>query len=71
MSNLIVLIAALVIAWLIFTWVLNVLKATLTTAFVVAIIAAALSIIVGIGPSDLFNQVLNLPQTLLDLVRGQ
>ncbi|MGA1263315.1 MAG: hypothetical protein ACO331_05325 [Prochlorothrix sp.] len=71
MSNLIVLISALVVAWLIFTWVLNVLKATLTTAFVVAIIAAALSIIVGIGPSELFNQVINLPQTLLDLVRGQ
>ncbi|MEB3273540.1 MAG: hypothetical protein ACO4AI_13410 [Prochlorothrix sp.] len=69
--NLLVLVSALVIAWLIFTWVLKVLKATLTTAFIVAFIAAALYIMVGIGPTELLGQLLNLPQALLEMIQGR
>jgi hypothetical protein len=68
--DLILFLSALVIAWLIFMWVLKVLKATLTTAVVVAAIAAALYIVVGIGPQDLWNQIWSLPQMLMEWVSG-
>ncbi|WP_016922669.1 hypothetical protein [Prochlorothrix hollandica] len=69
--NLIILISALAVAGLIFVWVLNILKATLSTALVVAFIVAALYIIVGVGPQELLGVLLSLPQTLMDLVLGR
>lgn len=51
--NLIVIVAAVVVAWLIFTWLIKVLKASISTAFTIAIIALILQIFLGIG----FDQV--------------
>lgn len=56
-------VAALVVAWLIFTWLLKVVKTTLTTALFVAFIILGL-LLVGIGPQELLQQVLQLPQQL-------
>lgn len=53
----ILLIAALFIAFLIFTWLLKVVKATISTALTVAFIVLLVQLFFGIGPSDLWNQI--------------
>lgn len=55
--------AALVVAWLIFTWLLKIVKTTLSTALFIALIVLGL-LLVGIGPQELLQQVLQLPQQL-------
>ncbi|AFY65744.1 hypothetical protein [Geitlerinema sp. PCC 7407] len=55
--------AALVVAWLIFTWLLKVVKTTLSTALFIALVVLGL-LFVGIGPQELLQQVLQIPQQL-------
>ena len=55
--NLIVLIAAVVLSFLIFTWLLQVAKATLTTALTVAFLVLLLQLIFGVGPNELWQQI--------------
>lgn len=61
--ELIILIAAGAVAWLAFTWLLRVVKTTLKTAFLVAVIVMVLAI-VGIGPDQLWQAMTELPQQL-------
>ncbi|HEY9845344.1 MAG TPA: hypothetical protein V6D03_04020 [Candidatus Caenarcaniphilales bacterium] len=70
MSALVLFVAALVVSALLFTWLLKVVKATLSTALWVAAIALLLQLIFGIGPTELWQQVLQVPQQLWDLVTG-
>jgi hypothetical protein len=69
--NWILLISAIVIAWLVITWLLNVVKTTLTTAFTVAAIVTVLYLLVGIGPQQIWDQILSLPQLVLERIQGQ
>ena len=55
--------AALVVAWLIFTWLLKVVKTTLSTALFIALVVLGL-LFVGIGTQELLQQVLQIPQQL-------
>lgn len=55
--EIILLLAALVITWLIFTWLVKVVKASVTTALTVAAIVLALQIGLGIGPGQLWQQL--------------
>jgi predicted PurR-regulated permease PerM len=66
--DLIVLIAALIVAWLIFTWLVKVLKASIGTALAIAAIILVLQIAFGVNPQQLWEQVNNLPQTLQQLL---
>ena len=68
--NLVLLIAAIVVSVLVFTWVLKVLKATLSTAITIAAIVLILQLVFGIGPSQLWQQVSQVPQYLWQLVTG-
>lgn len=63
--EILLLLAALAIAWLVFTWLVKVLKTSVQTAFTVAVILVVLQVTLGIGPQDLWNAFINLPQTLL------
>lgn len=65
-TDLIILIAAMVVAWLIFKWLLNVVKASLSTAMTIAVVVLVLQLVFGIGSQDLWQQVRELPQTLLN-----
>jgi len=69
--NPILLIAAILIAWLVFTWLLRVVKTTLKTAFVLAIIVLGLQVIIGIGPDQLLQAVLDLPRLFQEVLSGQ
>ena len=66
--ELIIFLAALVVAWLIFTWLLKVAKASISTALAIAVIVLMLQLVFGIGPQELLQQVRQLPQVLWQLV---
>jgi len=55
--EIVILIGALVVSFLVFTWLLRVAKATFKTAMRVAIILLILQLVFGIGPQALWEQV--------------
>ena len=63
-TDLIVIIAAILIAWLIFTWSIKVLKASISTALSIAIIALILQIFLGIGWEEVWQQLVQFSQTI-------
>ena len=65
--ELITLIAALVVSWLVFTALLKIVKTTATTAIAIAAIILALQIIFGIDLQDLWQQLVRLPQAVWQL----
>ncbi|NJM65984.1 MAG: hypothetical protein HC851_10105 [Acaryochloris sp. RU_4_1] len=69
--NPILLIAAILISWLVFTWLLRVAKTTLKTAFLIAAVVLGLQLILGIGPDQVWQTIKELPQLIQNLVSGQ
>lgn len=69
--ELIIIIAALIVSWLVFTALIKLLKTTVSTAIAIAAIVLILQLLFGIAPNDLVQQVLHLPQTLWHLVTGK
>ncbi|MFM7547122.1 MAG: hypothetical protein ACKO3I_11570, partial [Synechococcales cyanobacterium] len=62
---------ALIVSWLVFTWLIRVFKTTAMTALSIAAIILILQVVFGIGPQQLWNEVSRLPQTLLELLSGK
>ena len=60
----VLLIAALVISFFIFTWLMRVVRATLSTAVTIALIALVLQLVFGIGPQELWRQFVDFWQGL-------
>jgi uncharacterized protein YacL len=69
-TNLILLIAALIVAWIIFRALLNVLKTAITTVIAIVVIIVILMFF-GFSPEDLIQEVNNLPKTLEELFNTQ
>lgn len=69
--ELIVLIAAVVVSWLVFTALMKLVKTTVSTAIAIAAIVLILQLFFGIGPDRLFEQIVQLPQMLWSLFTGQ
>jgi predicted PurR-regulated permease PerM len=67
-ASLISFVAALILAWLVFTWLLKVVKASITTAVTMAIIVAVLQLVFGIGLEQVLQQIIQLPETILKLL---
>ena len=65
-TEIIVLIAALIVAWIVFRALLGVLKTAISTAIAVFVIVVILNFF-GITPEDLIREITNLPQTLMRL----
>ncbi|MBE9067508.1 hypothetical protein IQ260_12650 [Leptolyngbya cf. ectocarpi LEGE 11479] len=53
----VVVIGAVFISILVFTWLLNVVKATLKTAFLAALILLGLQLFFGIGPNVIWETI--------------
>ncbi len=70
-ADLIVLIAALVVSFLVFTWLLKIVKTAFSTAVAIAILLLLVQIFLGIGPVDLWQQGTALLQNLWESVRPQ
>jgi hypothetical protein len=68
--SLVLLIAAVVIACLVFTLLVKVVRATIGTAIIIAIIVLVLQLVFGIGPSQVISQVNQFFQSLWQLVTG-
>jgi ABC-type multidrug transport system permease subunit len=68
--NLILLIAAIVVSFLIFTWLIKVVKATITTALLIALIVFGVQILFGIGPNEIWDQVKGLWEWLWRSLTG-
>ncbi|PLZ99880.1 hypothetical protein CEN50_05535 [Fischerella thermalis CCMEE 5268] len=58
---------ALIVAWLIFTILVKVVKTTVKTAFFIAAIIVLLQVGYGIGPQEMWNYIVQLPQKLPQL----
>lgn len=68
--NLILVIAAIVISFLVFTWLIRVVKATIGTAIAIAILVLVLQLFFGIGPGQVWEQVSQIPQAIWQFVTG-
>lgn len=68
--DLLILIAALIVSWLIFTALIKVLKTTVSTAIAIAAIVLVLQLAFGVNPQDLWQQITQLPQTLWHTITG-
>ncbi|WP_293341703.1 hypothetical protein [Microcoleus sp. CAWBG58] len=69
--ELIILIASLLVSWLVFNWAFKVLKASAGTAIAIAAIVLAMQLLFGIGPNQLFQHIIHLPQTLGKIFFGR
>ncbi|MDJ1177273.1 hypothetical protein PJF56_00180 [Roseofilum sp. BLCC_M91] len=67
-TDLILLIAALIVSWLIFTWLVKIVKLTVGTALTLAGIILILQLLFGINPNQLWQQIINLPQIVLNWI---
>ncbi len=66
--DLIILIAALIVAWLVFTALIRVVKTTLSTALTIAAIVLILQIGFGVQPQQLWQQLVQLPQIIREVL---
>ncbi|MDM9380883.1 hypothetical protein QUB80_09225 [Chlorogloeopsis sp. ULAP01] len=55
---------ALIIAWIVFTILIKVIKTTVKNALIIAAVIVLLQVGYGIGPQDIWNQIVKLTQTL-------
>lgn len=60
--ELITLIAALIVSWLVFTALIKVVKTTIQTAIAIAAIILILQLAFGIAPQTLWQQITQLPE---------
>jgi predicted PurR-regulated permease PerM len=64
-AELITLIAALIVSWLVFTWLLKVVKASIKTALTIAVLVLILQFVFGIHIEQIVQQILQLPEIIL------
>jgi len=67
--NWFLIIAAVFVTWVVFNWLVNVLKTTLTTAFTIAAILLVLQLAIGIGPQQLLDTVMSLPRLAIEALQ--
>ncbi|NJN75602.1 MAG: hypothetical protein HC796_04480 [Synechococcaceae cyanobacterium RL_1_2] len=68
--DLIVVVGALLITFLVFRWLIGVIKMSVTTAFTIAIIVFGLQLAFGIAPTQVWQQITNIPQLIQDVFGG-
>lgn len=55
--NLVLLIGAVIVSFLVFTWLIKVVKATVGTALLLAFVILVLQLVFGIGPNEVLQQI--------------
>lgn len=68
--ELIPLIAAIIVAWLVFTGLVKILKASINTAVSIALIMLVVQLVWGIGPQEVWQQLLELPETVKSIFQS-
>jgi len=69
--ELIILIAALIVSWLVFTALIKVVKTTVSTAIAIAAIVLVLQLVFGVRPQDLWQEITQLPEIVWHLFTGK
>ena len=69
-TDLLILITALIVSWLVFTALIKLVKTTVSTAIAIAAIVLVLQLGFVINPQDLWQQITQLPQILWHVVTG-
>ena len=69
-TDLLILLAALIVSWLVFTALIKIVKTTVSTAITIAAIVLGLQLVFGINPQDLWQQITQLPEILWHVVTG-
>ena len=64
------LVFALIVSFVVFTWLIKVVKATVTTAFTIALIVLALQILFGLGPQDIVQAFSDFWRRLWQTISG-
>lgn len=67
--EIILFLAAIVIAFLVFTWLVRVVRATVSVAITIALLVLVLQLLFGIGPGAVWQQVQSLFDWILGLFR--
>jgi hypothetical protein len=67
--EIILFLAAIAVAFIIFTWLVKIARATISTALTIALIVLVL-LAFGIGPAQLWQELTQLFQSLWNLVTG-
>ena len=62
--EIVLVIGAILVAWLVFTWLVKVIKVSLKTAFLIAAIVLIVQFAFGISPQKLWEEILHLPQLI-------
>ncbi len=66
--DLVILIGAIIITYLLFNWLVKVIKASFTTAISIALLVLFLQLFFGVEPQKLWQQLIDLPDTWRSLV---
>lgn len=66
--ELIVLVAALIVSWLVFAALIKVVKTTVSTAIAIAAIVLILQLAFGIRPQEIWQEITQLPQILWNAI---
>jgi hypothetical protein len=69
-AEIIVIVAALVISWLVFTAFIKIVKTSVQTAVTIAAIVLLLQLIFGIRSGQVLDQILDLPRIIGDWFSG-
>ncbi|NES25124.1 MAG: hypothetical protein F6K41_41010 [Symploca sp. SIO3E6] len=68
MSEIIIIIGAVIVSWLVFTWLVKVVKASIATGIILTIIVLLLQLVFDVKLSELLQEMTQLPQTIWQLV---
>ena len=68
--ELIILVAALIVSWLVFAALIKVVKTTVSTAIAIAAIVLILQFAFGIRPQELWKQIAQLVETIWHTITG-
>lgn len=68
--NLVLIVAALIIVFLVFTWLLKVVKATVATAIAIGLLILAVYVLFGIGPVQVWQPILESVQSVWRTITG-
>lgn len=69
--QIVLLIGAVIVAWLVFSWLINIVKVSIKTAVSIALIVLVLQFAFGISPEKLWQEVMNLPKMGQQLFQPQ
>ena len=64
-------VAALVVSFLVFTWLIRVVKATVTTAITIALVILALQLLFGLRGDDVMQTVFDIWRRIWQTISGR